>query len=329
MRSESQVNRRSFLGATAAATLAGLAGCSTARRSSETPASNGGSRWPDPKPSQREVMLLGTIHLAQSPENTQNAYAVDPGNVLGQQRQRELETLTDRLAAWEPDQIAVEHVASEQSRLNEVFSAYIDETRDVTAVPGWERERSDEIVQIGFRLAEKLDHDSLAAVDYFQSPAALLTEEERARLPNSLTEFIVDPDSVDYPLPDPATYIQQQQQRLDEEPLVDFYEYLNQPDVGAPAWHNDQLFYASAFEQCSPGEYTAVKILTAWTQRNLRIVSNIWNMPETDGERVLVVFGASHVPQLGQMLTGAPMMAPVSPLPYLAADERGSSSIDA
>jgi pheromone shutdown protein TraB len=88
------------------------------------------------------------------------------------------------------------------------------------------------------------------------------------------------------------------------------------------------LFYASAFERSSPGEYTAVKILTAWTQRNLRIASNIWNMPKADDERVLVVFGASHVPQLGQMLTGAPMMAPVSPLPYLAADEGDASSFD-
>lgn len=263
-------------------------------------------------------MLLGTTHLAQSPGDTQNAYATDPGDVLGEQRQRELETLTDRLAAWDPDRVAVEHAASEQPVLDEAFDAYTDETRDLEAVSGWDRERSNEIVQIGFRLADTLDHDSVAAVDYRQSLAALLTEDERERV-SGLREFIVDPDNVAYPLPDPTEYIQEQQRRLDEEGLVAFYRYLNRPGVDGPAWHNDQLLYASAFERSGPGEYTAVKILTAWAQRNLRIASNVWQMPETSDERVLVVVGASHVPQLGQILIGTPMMAPVRPRPYLDA----------
>lgn len=80
---------------------------------------------------------------------------------------------------------------------------------------------------------------------------------------------------------------------------------------------NDMNFYATAFENSDTGEYTYVKLITAWTQRNLRIASNIWNAPAEDDERVLVVYGSSHVPQLRQILTGAPMMAPISPLPYL------------
>ena len=317
MRSELHLDRRSVMGSAAAAAIAGLAGCAGLQTTAETPAAAGTDRWPDPKEGQREVMLLGSTHLAQSPGDTQNAYATDPGDILGEQRQRELETLTDRLADWEPDRIAVEERVSQQSVIDDAYAAYRDDPDTLTAVSGWERDRSDEIVQIGFRLADKLGHGSVAAVDYFQSPAALLTDEEKQQLPNSLRAVLVDPDTVEYPLPDAAESNAEKQQRLDEGSLVEFYQWLNTPEVGAPMWNNDMNFYATAFENSEPGDYTAVKLMTAWTQRNLRIASNIWNVPAKDDERVLVVYGASHVPQLGQILTGAPMMAPVSPLPYL------------
>jgi hypothetical protein len=318
MTPELEFDRRSFTGASAAAALVGLAGCAGLQADTGTTDAAGADPWPDPEDGQREVMLLGTSHLAQTPRDTANTYATDPGNVLGEQRQRELETLTDRLAEWDPDRIAVEERVSQQAVIDDAYTAYRDDPGTLGTVSEWERDRSSEIVQIGFRLADKLGHDSVAAVDYFQSPAALFTDEERQRLPDSLGPLRVDPDTVEYPLPDTAERVEEEQQRLDEGSLVDHYKRLNTLDVGSHAWGNDQNFYAIAFENSDPGDYTMVKLITAWTQRNLRIASNIWNVPEADDERVLVVYGASHVPQLGQMLTGAPMMAPVSPLPYLA-----------
>ncbi len=320
-RPESGLTRRLFTGATAAAAMAGLAGCTALQDDIGNTDSEANSEladpWPSPKESQREVMLLGSTHLAQSPGDTQNAYATDPGDILGEQRQRELETLTNRLAEWEPDRIAVEEMVSQQSVIDDAYTAYRDDTDTLETVSGWERDRSDEIVQIGFRLADKLGHDSVDAVDYRQSVAALLTDAEKQQLPDSLRALLVDPDSVAYPLPDMAERIEEEQTRLDKGSLVEFYQWLNTPDVGSTMWDNDIHFYATAFENSDPGDYTYVKLMTAWTQRNLRIASNIWNVPAEDNERVLVIYGASHVPQLGQILTGAPMMVPVSPLAYL------------
>ena len=318
MKLDCQLDRRSFVGATAAAAMAGLAGCATLQSDTETPASDAADQWPDPKDGQREVMLLGTSHLAQTPEDTPNAYAIDAGDILGAQRQRELETLTDRLAEWDPDRIAVEDPVSQQPVIDDAYTAYRDDNTEPNAVSGWEHDRSNETVQVGFRLADKLGHDSVAAVDYRQGLAALLTDEEKQQLPGSFRSLLVDPETVEYPLPDIAEQIEEEQQRLDEGSLVDHYKRLNTLDVGSAMWRNDQHLYAAAFENSELGDYTMVKLMTAWTQRNLRIASNVWNVSEADDERVLVVYGASHVPQLGQLLTGTPMMAPVSPLPYLA-----------
>lgn len=146
MKPEPQLDRRSFAGATAATAMAGLAGCPTLQTDTETPASDAADPWPDPKDGQREVMLLGTSHLDQTPENKQNTFALDAGDVLGERRQSELETLTDRLAEWEPDRIAVEHPATEQSIADRAYAAYADDSDDLGAVSGWERDRKSEIV---------------------------------------------------------------------------------------------------------------------------------------------------------------------------------------
>jgi hypothetical protein len=314
MSSNATIDRRSFTGAAVAAAMAGIAGCTTAGTEPARSTDDNRGSWPTPKDGQREVMLLATSHLDQTPENKQNTFALDAGDVLGEQRQSELETLTDRLAEWEPDRVAVEHPATEQSIVDRAYTVYADDSDDLGSVSGWERKRESEIVQVGFRLADKLGHDSVAAVDYVQEFYALLTEEEIQEMPDTV---LTDPDSVEYPLTGAREMIEQEQQRLDEGSLLDHYRRLNTLDDGSFAKFNDQHLYATAFENSEPGDYTMAKLMTGWTQRNLRIASNIWNVPEADDERVLVVYGASHVPQLKQILTGTPMMAPVSPLSYL------------
>lgn len=224
MTSEPTLDRRSFTGAAVAAAMAGLAGCTTSQDDNEITGSEGADSWPDPKEGQREVMLLGSTHLAQTPGDTQNAYASNAGEILGEQRQVELETLTDRFTAWEPDRIAVEETVSQQAVLDDAYSAYRDDPGTLDTGSEWETDRSSEIVQIGFRLADKLDHNSVVAVDYRQSLAALLTEEERQQVPDTLQAALVDPDTVEYPLPDPAENNNELQRRLDENSLVDVYQ---------------------------------------------------------------------------------------------------------
>jgi hypothetical protein len=313
MPSHATVDRRSFMGAAVAATMAGIAGCATGGIESEGASDDNPESWPTPKDGQREVMLLGTSHLDQTPENKQNTFALDAGDVLGEQRQSELNTLTDRLAEWEPDRIAVEHPATEQSIVDQAYTAYADDSDDLDTISGWERNRESEIVQVGFRLADKLGHDSVAAVDYVQDLTALMTKEEMQQMPESM---FTDPESVDYPLISPREMIEEEQQRLDEGSLLDHYRRLNTLTGSSFAKLNDQLVYAAAFENSELGDYAMVKLITGWTQRNLRIASNLWNVLEASDQRVLVVYGASHVPQLKQMLTATPMMAPVSPLSY-------------
>ena len=256
-------------------------------------------------------MLLGTIHLNLSGEQTgSNLRAVDAGDVLGERRQRELETLTDRLAEWEPDRIALEYSYDQQAVIDRGYAAYRD--GGLEALPD-SLEPDSEHVQIGCRLAAKLDHDYLVPVDYPQRLDALLTDEERQQLA-PLASLLPDPSTVDYPLPNFRAELQNEQRLLDEESLPRFYRYLNQLEH---AQTNDELLLAGALEASDTGSFVPMKVLTAWYQRNLRIVSNLWNAIPDGNERVLLIFGASHIPSLKYFLDVAPMFAPIDPKPYL------------
>ncbi|WP_338918016.1 DUF5694 domain-containing protein [Salinirubellus litoreus] len=306
-RSNADVERRRFLGLGALGATLGIAGCIGAGFQSQS----GSEGWSNPGSNQRQVMLLGTIHLAISEAGAGgNLMVHDAGDVLGEQRQQELETLTDRLIEWEPDRIAVEFPYDRQPAVDQAYAAYRDDALD--ALPD-DIEPADEIVQIGCRLAAKLDQERMASVDYPQSLAALLTEAERQRLA-PLNSLLPDPSAVDYPLPDVRVQFREEQQMLDEQALPEFYRHLNRLDR---ARTNDEILFSGAIGASDPGSFAPMKVLTAWYQRNLRIVSNLWNAIPEGNERVLLVFGASHLPSLKYFLDTAPMFAPVDPKPYL------------
>ncbi|MEY7851536.1 DUF5694 domain-containing protein [Natrarchaeobius sp. A-rgal3] len=305
MNAELALARRKFLATATIGSAAGVAGCTspTARESGDG-ADDGRSAL---RAGKRRVMLFGSTHLQHTDDGDGgNVFAVDPGDVLGEDRQRELADLAGRLAEWEPERIAVEWPSAEQEALDDAYASYRD--GDLGSLP----ERLDptsEIVQIGFRLADRLDHEPPAAVDYPQNLTALLDSEET---PPSLESLLPDPADVAYPLPALEETIAEDQRLLDEGTLLEYHRHLNDPDRAR--W-NDELLFAAAFEGSDLGEYAATSLLTAWYQRNLRITTNLWN--GVDDERVLLVIGASHVPGLRHLLTFAPMFVPVSPLPSL------------
>jgi|GEM_PF-1546450 len=307
----SSVARRGFLNSAVAATALTIAGCMDQNQSDTTHATE---TWPTPKDGQKAVMPLGSIHLDISEDGERgNIFVFDPGDVLGERRQAELAELTEQVGEWDPNRVAVEWPVSEQAALDTAYEAYQDD--DLETVEEILDPRS-EIVQIGFRLAAARNHDGVLATDAPQDLFALMSEDEREKMAHRFEQYVETDkhDEFDYPVSDPYSTTETHQQELDDNTLIDFYRMLN-----SPAQHriNDELIYTVAFEESEVGAYVGVKLLTAWYQRNLRITSNLWNGIEETDDRVVLLYGASHVPGIRHMLNLAPMFAPVNPQPYL------------
>ncbi len=105
-----------------------------------------------------ELLVLGVVHFSNPGRDSIN-FEID--DILSAQRQAEVLALVDKLAEFEPTHIAVEVLSRQQNDLNERYARYRAGDYELT------RDESD---QIGLRLAAKLGHDQVYAVDWNDNP---------------------------------------------------------------------------------------------------------------------------------------------------------------
>lgn len=253
------------------------------------------------------TMPLGTYHMATPGRDVVNVEADD---VLAPERQAELATLADALADWGPDRVAVEAPHDWQADLDALYDDYRTGERAYDADGTFPDPLPDsfarnEAVQVGFRLADRLDHDRVLAVDH------------PPRVPEPTTEAAVReamsnppaPGDVDYPVPD--TDEMADGDRLRGSTVREYLRWLNrEPRLR----ESHALMFAAALE--ADDDEAAVGMLSSWYERNVRTVRTLWRRLE-DADRVLLLYGSGHVRALRHLLTETPAFEPVSPLTVL------------
>lgn len=276
--------------------------------------------WPDPHPSDVEVLLLGTYHMDNP---GLDVVTVDADDVLAPERQVELQDLADRLAGWDPDAVAVERPFARQGDVDDLYADYRAGDRAYDAVSEVDpphpmrddptTECRSEVVQVGFRLADRCDHDRVHAVDDPASMAANLDDDEAERVDlGALTARAVE--TLDAPLPDPEAT-----QRAADEHLAaaTVPEHLRWTNREARLHRNHDLMFAAAMAGTDE-RYLGSQLLAGWYERNLRMVENVWRAVGDGDERAVFVVGSGHVHVLRHLLGEVPGLCPASPLPVLS-----------
>ena len=269
--------------------------------------------WPAPDPGQIRVMLLGTYHM-DDPDL--DATSFDADDVLTERRQAELRDLAARLADWSPQLVALERPYENRAAVNDLYEQYRSGERrydreETVESPDPNREDAtvecrSEVVQVGYRLADRLDHDRVAAVDHTQNLDGRAWVPPEARDP-------VPPKKGDYGLPDFQAVADEGAESLRESTIPEYLAEENRE----PAL---RLNHDGMFEWFIRGEgesFDGPAMLTDWYERNIRTVHNCWRAAAPDTERVLLLVGSGHVRVLRHLFDEAPMFSPVSPLPYL------------
>lgn len=271
----------------------------------------GPAPWPDPDAGQVEVLLLGTVHTGRS----------DLDDVLEPGRQRELRELADRLETWEPDGVAVERPQSLQVEVDDLYETYrsgarsYDEAFDTGSSHPLAGETFSvcrgESVQVGFRLADRLDHDRVHAVDAPMYMDAHLDEDLDAEEYEAAKRTARE--RLDAPVPEGTA--EAQVERWHDSTVVEFLRWQNRE---ANLRANEASQFATALAGFDR-RYRGARLLTGWYERNLRVVENLWRAADDHGlDRLLLVVGAGHVRVLGHLLVDAPPLCPASPRPVLA-----------
>jgi hypothetical protein len=229
--------------------------------------------------SRSEILVLGTYHMANPGHDIHNMQADD---VLAPKRQQEIAQLIEVLKKFHPTKIAIESVGNYRVKQ---YSDY---------VAGQYPLSSNEIEQIGFRLAKELGHHTIYPVDEDGDfPWEPLVNYAKA---NGLGEKF---DAIEARN---AAQVKDDNNFLRSHTVLETLQYMNSDSMAARgiASYYAYVPYGDRFDYAGPN------LLAAFYQRNIRIYHNIVKLIESPSDRILVIYGAGHLGWLQQDVSNDP-----------------------
>lgn len=244
----------------------------------------GDSHFPPPS---AKILLLGTFHFADPGlDEFKPEFDVD---ITSRERKAELEEVLAALGRFAPTKIAVEVLPSRQEELDASYRSYLAGEKELT---------SNEIHQLGFRLAERLGHGSVYAVDAKRRFYEPWVDPDEYASEHGQTEVAHDP------WPERYTALYQREDRAKtQRTLTETLLTLNEEER---LLRHHGRYLVESFKAGVGEEYPGVDSKIAWYNRNLRIFANLQRITEREDERILLIIGAGHVPILRHTVQASP-----------------------
>ena len=221
-----------------------------------------------------EIMLVGTMHIAVENKIDVVHLSDEDKTVYNEQ---DFDQFVHLLAQYEPDQIFVEIPATSQSSLDVLYKRYIQGEHSL---------HYNETEQIAFRLAKRLQHEKLWAVDWNESLPHIPDIDDLSSDP--AFQCIMEKADVQMQLFSTA---------MKEKSMMEAFLLLNSEEQTKK---NHELYTdimmmdnASAFEW----------VANYWYYRNLKMAKNIRSSLKKTSTKVLVLCGAAHNYLLKQFLS--------------------------
>ncbi len=244
----------------------------------------------DSKTTPKQALLIGTFHYHNPGADVAKTKSFD---ILSEKSQSELETITEKIKAFDPDQVFVEWPYDEQQELDSLYQLYLDGTY-------FENDKlsnfylKNEIFQLAFRTAKKAGLKSVKAVDYndtefpFDSLMTVVATSNQPDLQNQILEGI-------------ESFTREFDQRIEQGiSLLELTYFLNSEKDRAVS----NLFHTQIPLLVGDSDNFIGPYLTAeWYRRNLYMWSLIQKATKTDDQRIMVLLGASHVALVKDFVT--------------------------
>jgi hypothetical protein len=214
---------------------------------------------------EKEIILVGTYHFEQDEELIAN-------------KEKEVIELVDYLAHYKPTKVAVEWEASKDKDLN---IEYKKSDRDYLI---------DEIHQIGFRLAKKLNHEKVYAVNWSGKITKEDMEELNASIQDSYPELLNKMKVISENAPVISI----------NTPLVNSFRKLNDNE-GIKELERIYLSFVTVTD--SKENMIGFDFLNKWLERELMIFKNIVETTKSN-DRTLLIIGSDHLWMLRKLFEG-------------------------
>ncbi|MBS4219942.1 hypothetical protein KHA96_16645 [Bacillus sp. FJAT-49711] len=225
------------------------------------------------------VLVLGTFHMAPSTDLFQSKL----DDFLTLKKQQEIREVVERIKQYKPTKLAVERVTKRDHELNEEFRGYRNGDFEL---------KVNEIYQLGFRIANELNHEKIYAVDWLEQGAGTRSagevyewaKENQPELFQSIYGWL-------------EAAAQDEKQRV-APTILDLYRECNDP-LEAKKHHD---MYINMARIGDFDHYVGIDWLIWWYQRNLILFSNLTRLATSADDRILLIVGSGHVQILYQFL---------------------------
>jgi hypothetical protein len=244
-----------------------------------------------------KIMILGTYHMDNPGLDANNT---DADDVLLPKRQSEITELIENLARFAPTKIAIEAPFSAKASWDNSYKKYLN---------GELKLGRNEIHQIGFQLAKRLNHKTIYPVDYPMLMSGLKYDEvdfSKAR-PNPPA---ASNDAKSLPPP-----LSEEDKLLRRSTVAEFLRYMNTEEKVLNSHGENYL------RNIAPADsvviYEKADQVSNWYKRELRIFSNINRITEFPNDRILLIIGAGHLKIQRDFALDAPQFCLIETEPYL------------
>ncbi len=235
-----------------------------------------------------KIFLVGSFHFEYYNLDAIKTEKDKQVDIMSEQKQKELKELLEYIAIFKPTKICIE--APQSWNTMKRYRNYKSGKKPLA---------KDETQQIGFRLMDRFNLDTIYSVD----AKTIIDELEKSK--DSVTfkpyldsifkdyTFKSSPDYLKW-----ATYYMELGNKIT---LMDYFKYIN----SQKSLLRDYGSYLT--EDFKNGKYNGADALaTYWYDRNLRIFRNIQRITTSKNDRILVLFGAGHIAILDQLLKCTP-----------------------
>ncbi len=250
------------------------------------------------------IMILGTFHFTDQGSDSYNPqHNID---ILSEARQAQVIELVQLLEKYIPNKIAVEVKTDRQTHLDSLYKAYLSGTHEL---------QSDEVYQLGFRLARLLDHEKVYAVDAMgRSFFADMTQEEYDARVRKL-------DHADLQIN--VWHNQYKELKIYEDSLKmrhSLREFLFYRNSEERIQKEHGKYLVDSFKLSAGDDYFGPDMATGVYNRNLRIFSNLQRITTSTNDKILLIIGAGHVPTIRHAVQCSPEYKLVEVNEYLQKD---------
>lgn len=225
---------------------------------------------------QVQVLLLGSSHWASyegGGSDVAQTYEID---ILSEQYQREVQEIAQRIVAFGPDKIFVERTLEVQGKVDSLYQLYTREE--------WGEGIRNEIVQLGFRVANMMGHERVYGIDYRTSfPYRKMKE---AMKEAGQEDLILECDESTEVFENAYNKMVREKSTLKE-----FFYFLNDPEQR----RDDLDWYLRLANQAGPKNNTTGSFLAAeWLKRNIYSYGLMQKYTEPGDKKIMVLMGSSH-----------------------------------